>query len=231
MSLIKYPYTNLHELNLDWIIEQLGKEGVVISVNGEHGIVTLTAEDIKRAPNNTETVGQALTTQGTNLQNVRTQIGTTELPTIAQTITGAIAENAGEIATIQDDVIGSTTLPTTAQTLTGAISEIDGQLNQTKYVELLHTTELTNGTGELCIYKTGNIVHVDFTVSGITDNTIIAYLPMGYGVTQRGCFGALASSSGKAGWLYTTSDRRLSVQIPDLEATETVVGACSYYIG
>ena len=157
MSLLKYPYTNLHELNLDWLIEQLNKTGAVVSVNGKAGIVTLTGEDIARTANNPQTVEQALTSQGSSIQTVRTEIGvtplpttaqtitgaiaehetdisginteigTTPLPTIAQTITGAIAENAGEIADIQDD-IGSTALPTTAQTLTGAIAENAGEI-------------------------------------------------------------------------------------------------------
>lgn len=128
MAIIKYPYTNLHELNLDWIIEQLDAKGYVLTVNDKHGIVVLTGSDIARTTSNPETIADALATQGTSIQAVRTQIGTTALPTIAQTITGAIAENAGEIANIQDDVIGSTPLPTTAQTLTGAIAENAGEI-------------------------------------------------------------------------------------------------------
>lgn len=124
MSLLRYPYTNLHELNLDWIIEQLNnQDGPVRSVNGKTGFVTLTGEDINRSPNNPETVSVALTSQGQSIQSVRTQIGVTPLPTVAQTLTGAIAENAQEIADVEDNVIGSTELPTEAQTLTGAIAE------------------------------------------------------------------------------------------------------------
>ena len=100
-----------------------------------------------------------------------------------------------------------------------------------EYIELLHTTELTNGTGELYVYRIGKMVHIDFSVNGITDNTIIGYVPTGYGVSQRGCFGALATTGGKSGWLYTTSDRRLSVQVPNLTTSESVFGTCSYYIG
>ena len=100
MSLLKLPYTNLHELNLDWIIEQLNKEGAVISVNDKHGIVTLTAEDINRTPNNPQTVEQALTSQGSSIQAVRTEIGVTPLPTAAQSITGAIAEHETDITTL-----------------------------------------------------------------------------------------------------------------------------------
>ena len=39
----KFPYTNLHELNLDWIIEQLIKieQGAVLSVNGQTGEVVI----------------------------------------------------------------------------------------------------------------------------------------------------------------------------------------------
>ena len=148
MAILMFPYTNLHELNLDWIIEKLNTEGAVLSVNGKNGIVTLTGEDIKRAAASSETVAQALTTQGTSIQNVRTQIGITELPTIAQTITGAIAENAGEIANIQDDVIGSTPLPTAAQTLTGAISEISGHLAKF-YRDTTNTDSFTINLGQI----------------------------------------------------------------------------------
>ena len=44
----QFPYSNLHELNLDWIIEQIRQvtgEGVVLSVNGLSGIVTLYTEN------------------------------------------------------------------------------------------------------------------------------------------------------------------------------------------
>ena len=38
-----FPYTNLHELNLDWLINEIKKleESSVISVNGETGEVIL----------------------------------------------------------------------------------------------------------------------------------------------------------------------------------------------
>ena len=44
----QFPYSNLHELNLDWLIEnisQLVKDGTVISVNGMSGRVTLYTEN------------------------------------------------------------------------------------------------------------------------------------------------------------------------------------------
>lgn len=43
----QFPYSNLHELNLDWLIEQISqlvKDGTVISVNGMSGVVTLYTE-------------------------------------------------------------------------------------------------------------------------------------------------------------------------------------------
>ena len=127
MAIIKYPYTNLHELNLDWIIEQLGKDGPVISINGKNGIVVLTGEDIARAVGSSETIASALSAQGTSLQSVQTKLGVTPLPTIAQTVTGAIAENTTDIANL-DDTMGSTALPTTAQTVTGAIAEHESDI-------------------------------------------------------------------------------------------------------
>lgn len=52
MSMIKFPYTNLHELNLDWIIEKVKEcyspdnppDDVVLSVNGDTGDVILYKE-------------------------------------------------------------------------------------------------------------------------------------------------------------------------------------------
>ena len=127
MAILKYPYTNLHELNLDWIIEQLNKEGAVLSVNGKHGTVTLTGEDINRSPNNSQTVEEALTAQGSSIQAARSLLGTTPLPTTAQTVTGAVDELSGDIGDINEK-IGNTSLPTTAQTLTGATAELDGDV-------------------------------------------------------------------------------------------------------
>lgn len=128
MSVIKYPYTNLHELNLDWIIEQLNNpDGPVRTVNGKSGMVVLTGEDIERSTSNPETVAAALQSQGSALQSVQNKLGTTPLPTTAQTVTGAIAEHETDITGINNK-IGSTALPTIAQTLTGGIAENAGEI-------------------------------------------------------------------------------------------------------
>ena len=163
MALIKYPYTNLHELNLDWIIEQLNQSGAVLSVNGKHGAVTLTGEDINRTSNSSETIAQALTTQGNSIQSVQTKIGVTALPTTAQTITGAIAEHETDITNINNK-IGSTALPTTAQTLTGAAAELDGDV-----------TTINNKIGNTALPTTaqtltGAIAEHETDISGISSS-------------------------------------------------------------
>ena len=43
MGLLMLPYTNLHELNLDWIINAIRESGV-LSVNGQTGVVVLYPE-------------------------------------------------------------------------------------------------------------------------------------------------------------------------------------------
>ena len=61
MSLFEnFPYTNLHELNLDWLIQEmedlkeLVQDGPVISVNGQTGVVTLYQEAQVRLPDVTD---------------------------------------------------------------------------------------------------------------------------------------------------------------------------------
>ena len=55
-----FPYTNLHELNLDWLIQEmenlkeLVQDGPVISVNGQTGVVTLYQEAQVRLPDVTD---------------------------------------------------------------------------------------------------------------------------------------------------------------------------------
>ena len=52
-----FPYTNLHELNLDWIVEEIEelKQGQVLSVNGQTGDVILYQENDVILPAVTET--------------------------------------------------------------------------------------------------------------------------------------------------------------------------------
>ena len=58
MSFENFPYTNFHDLNLDWIIKKLKEcyspdnppESVVMSVNGESGVVVLYTNAIVRLP-------------------------------------------------------------------------------------------------------------------------------------------------------------------------------------
>lgn len=203
MSLIKYPYTNLHELNLDWIIEQLNnQDGPVRSVNGKTGIVSLTGEDMARSSNDPETVAAALTAQGTSIQTVRNQIGVTPLPTTAQTLTGAITENAQEIADVEDNVIGSTALPTVAQTLTGAIAENTTTIGNNGN----NITSINNKIGSTALPTTaqtltGAIAENAQEISDVEDNVIgNTALP----TTAQTLTGAIAELNNKFTSLYGT---------------------------
>lgn len=160
MSLLKYPYTNLHELNLDWLIEQLNKESPVVSVNGKQGIVTLTGQDINRVPNDPETLSGALDELDGDIGDINEKIGTTALPTTAQTLTGAIAENDTNIDSINTK-IGNTTIPTTAQTLTGAVDELSGDIGDIN--EKIGTTALPTTATTL----TGAIAEHETDIQGI----------------------------------------------------------------
>ena len=53
----QFPYQNFHELNLDWLIQQLNlvKESVVLSVNGQTGEVILYPEAFVRLPDLSDT--------------------------------------------------------------------------------------------------------------------------------------------------------------------------------
>jgi hypothetical protein len=79
-------------------------------------------------------VQDAITTNASGISTINGQIGTTALPTTAQTITGAIDEHETDISghttsiTNINNKIGTTALPTTAQTLTGAIKEHEDDL-------------------------------------------------------------------------------------------------------
>ena len=50
--MFKQPYTNFHEINLNWILKQLKKimQSYVMSVNGQTGDVTLSASDVGALP-------------------------------------------------------------------------------------------------------------------------------------------------------------------------------------
>ena len=70
----QFPYSNLHDLNLDWIIKRVTEaygpdnppENVVVSVNGEQGVVTLYTDAHVSLPNVTDTNWNIYRGIGTN---------------------------------------------------------------------------------------------------------------------------------------------------------------------
>ena len=103
-------------------LDDIPSSSGVVSVNGETGVVVLTADEIHRTGANNETVEHAISGLVTDTQNIENKIGTTQLPTTALTITGAIAEHETDITGINTE-IGNTSMGTTATTITGAIKE------------------------------------------------------------------------------------------------------------
>lgn len=107
-------------------------------------------------------VEQGTVTLKTTWQKIKELfLGTTALPTTAQTITGAIAELDTDIDGIETE-IGSTALPTTAQTLTGAIAEVVSD----------HSNDVLYLTSVACSATTGNFVSV--SNASITADHVVA---------------------------------------------------------
>ena len=84
MSFENFPYTNFHDLNLDWIIKKIQEcyspdnppESMVISVNGESGIVTLYENAVIQFPSveeNTWTLFRLSNNTETGIQFIKGQ--------------------------------------------------------------------------------------------------------------------------------------------------------------
>ena len=62
-----FPYTNFHDLNLDWILQKMKEvyNSNVYSVNGKKGDVEITGADVPISPENPQTINESVEGMGT----------------------------------------------------------------------------------------------------------------------------------------------------------------------
>ena len=189
-------------------LDDIPSSSGVVSVNGETGVVVLTADEIHRTGANNETVEHAISGLVTDTQNIENKIGTTQLPTTALTITGAIAEHETDITGINTE-IGNTSMGTTATTITGAIAE--------------HETDITDINTEIGNTSMGTTAT---TITGAIKEThdILTYYedkvvePIGNYWTRRDAFKA-----SRAGTIITFQGYfQITTQVPSATKFATV---------
>lgn len=134
---INYNYERIGEIRTE-----LGTVALNTDSNEIRAAINELDSEISTLSTSTSTSLTALTsrvsTNETDIMNIGASIGDTDLPTIDQTLTGALHEVADKTEENANDIIlntnaissinstiGSTTLTTTSQTLTGAITEVN----------------------------------------------------------------------------------------------------------
>ena len=146
MMFERFPYTNLHELNLDWILSELKKieSAAVLSVNGQTGDVILYQENGIRFPDVTE-----------DQWNIRRQIGTN---TPGQKIVG-IQFLSGKMQRI--DGTGRYDVYDAGNPPAYPVESVNGQ---TGTVVLSFPVTSVNGqTGDVILYQQAGIRYPDAT--------------------------------------------------------------------
>lgn len=178
----RFPYTNLHELNLDWILSELKKieSAAVLSVNGQTGDVILYQENGIRFPDVTE-----------DQWNIRRQIGT---GTAGQKIVG-LQFLSGKMQRIDGtnryDVYDAGNPPA---------YPVDSVNGQTGAVVLSFPVTSVNGqTGDVILYQQAGIRYPDATdqywnirrqIKDSQDNNVIEGLQFNAGSAMQRISGA-----------------------------------------
>ena len=178
----RFPYTNLHELNLDWILSELKKieSAAVLSVNGQTGDVILYQENGIRFPDVTE-----------DQWNIRRQIGTN---TPGQKIVG-IQFLSGKMQRI--DGTGRYDVYDAGNPPAYPVESVNGQ---TGTVVLSFPVTSVNGqTGEVILYQQAGIRYPDATdqywnirrqIKDSQDNNVIEGLQFNAGSAMQRISGA-----------------------------------------
>lgn len=86
-----FPYTNFHDLNLDWILQKMKEvyNSNVYSVNGKKGDVEITGADVPISPENPQTINESVEGMG---EYVNQQVGA--LTELVNTFNDRINEKA-----------------------------------------------------------------------------------------------------------------------------------------
>lgn len=178
----RFPYTNLHELNLDWILSELKKieSAAVLSVNGQTGDVILYQENGIRFPDVTE-----------DQWNIRRQIGT---GTAGQKIVG-LQFLSGKMQRI--DGTNRYDVYDTGNPPAYPVESVNGQ---TGAVVLSFPVTSVNGqTGDVILYQQAGIRYPDATdqywnirrqIKDSQDNNVIEGLQFNAGSAMQRISGA-----------------------------------------
>ena len=178
----RFPYTNLHELNLDWILSELKKieSAAVLSVNGQTGDVILYQENGIRFPDVTE-----------NQWNIRRQI---ETGAAGQKIVG-LQFLSGKMQRI--DGTGRYDVYDAGNPPAYPVESVNGQ---TGAVVLSFPVTSVNGqTGEVILYQQAGIRYPDATdqywnirrqIKDSQDNNVIEGLQFNAGSAMQRISGA-----------------------------------------
>ena len=127
----QFPYTNFHEMNLDWIAEKIeDAAGISENINGR---VTQCETDIQTLDGRMDTAEGRITSQGNRLTTAEGDIDTLETTTGSQgtrlttaegdidALEGRMDTAEGDIDSLESTVAGKSTVTVTQGSLTGGV--------------------------------------------------------------------------------------------------------------
>ena len=190
MSLFEqFPYTNFHELNLDWLIQQVKNygESVVLSVNGQTGDVVLYQDPNVRFPDVDNTNWSIVRTAdghelGIQFQNgmafLRFDGNTERIYTTVNPPPYPVTSVDGQTGAVQVFPNADTVLPAVDNTRTIMRRQIKDALNQDIFTGIQAEADVLkrlSGTNLYTIYDQGNPPPYPVTsVNGSTGTVVLA---------------------------------------------------------